>query len=271
MVEQSTLLQIIQFVGLITPALAILIELLINFHGGIENLTSKRTFPFEIQILFIGFGLILFGGLVIGIKLVATLDDPLVQAATSLIFGALPFLGLTVLVVNIRISGLKDESASLSDRFSSTLIYVSSVLLPLCLVLLLYLSPVYYYDNLINENLSWWIFNETIKPVWFFYVTGILLCYKAMYSLWHYDIIPSNKINKVIGQWFVISFTIGSMYLLLAGVMFLVYLGLNVFITTNIYGVPLFTQNSILSSIPYLWSAFISIILIFVDIEPDTN
>ena len=54
MVEQSTLLQIIQFVGLITPALAILIELLIRFHRGLSELQDNKQLPLEIQILFLG-------------------------------------------------------------------------------------------------------------------------------------------------------------------------------------------------------------------------
>lgn len=68
MASQTTLLQIIQFVGLLAPALAILIELLVRFHGGLDEISSSRKLPVEIQLLFIGFGAILLGGMVVGIQ-----------------------------------------------------------------------------------------------------------------------------------------------------------------------------------------------------------
>jgi len=262
MATQSTLLQIIQFIALITPALAILIEILINFHGGLRDLTEKRNFPFEIQVLFLGFAFILLGGTIIGGQLVLTFDNRLTQSALILIFGALPFLALTILVMNIRISSFADESTTLSNKLVLGMKYGSSIALPAILTVLLYFGPLVYMKDFINVNVDWSYFSNNIEPVWYFYVSSGILGYKSMYALWSHDVIPSTNIGKILNPWFLASFTIGTMYLLIGITPFV---GYYVFIYI---GVPFVTKTSLLSILPFVWGGIITIALVFTDIDP---
>lgn len=265
MVEQSTLLQIIQFVGLITPALAILIELLVGFHGGLDSLTAQRELPVEIQILFIGFSALLFGGMIIGLQFGLTLENQLTQIATLLIFGSLPFLALTVLVMNVRVSGRVDSDASLANRTILSLRYVSSIITPLMLSVALYFYPIIYFHREINSSLSWWIFNDLVTPSLYFYSVAGILTYKLMYSLWNHDIIPSNDYGKVTGQWFVVSLTIMVFYIAIVGIVFAVFYVLVMF------EVPFMTPTSFFSAIPYIWSTLMILVLLFTEITPNES
>lgn len=265
MVEQSVLLQIIQFVGLITPALAILIELLVRFHGGLETLRADKELPIEVQILFIGFGAILVGGTVVGIQLVLTLSNQITQLAALFIFGGLPFLIISVLMMNIRISAISDPDTSIISQIPQILRKTSSISIPLLASSLLYLLPVRQFSTEINSNLNWWIFQGSIEPVWFFYVAGVIMLYKTMYSLWTHESIPSNNLDDVIGDWFVVSFTIGAFFLIFSGGIFVAYLLL------LLVSVPYVTVGSTLSAIPYLWCLFVLLAVLITDIDPDND
>lgn len=263
MVEQSTLLQIIQFVGLITPALAILIELLVRFHGGLEDISSQRDMPFEIQALFIGFSALLIGGVIIGIQLGQTLENRVTQIATLFIFGSLPFLAIAVLVMNIRISGIEESTNSLTKQTISSVKYSTSILFPLFLGALLFFYPIYHAESSLNSQLEWWIFSDSIKPAWYFYATAGILTYKLMYSLWVHNIIPDDDYGNIIGQWFVVSFTLTTLYLLVAGIPFAIYYGL------LMLDLPLITTQSLASAIPFLWGVVVVFATLAGEIDPN--
>ncbi|WP_231183539.1 hypothetical protein [Haladaptatus sp. DYF46] len=265
MVEQSTLSLIIQFVGLITPALAILIELLVRFHGGMDELTSERDIPFEIQLLFFSFCTLLLGGMVIGVQFGLMLDNRVTQTATMLIFGSLPFLALTVIIMNVRVSSVADSDSNLFERTMASFRYVSSIVLPLSLTIILYFSPIYYMSYKVDSTLNWWIFHSTIEPSLYFYLIAFALTYKFMYSLWSHGIIPGNNFENIIGQWFVVSFTILVFYLVLTGIVFAIYSGLIVL------RIPFFTRTSPISAIPYIWGSIVLLVTVYMEIDPDED
>jgi len=263
MEHQSTLLQIIQFVGLITPALAILIELLIRFHGGLDEIQEKKRLPIEVQVLFIGFGVILLGGMGVGFQMILTLDNQVTQFASILIFGGLPLLTISVILMNIRISVVSDSSSNLLRDIPTILQRASSVGVPLLFSGFLFFYPLIEFSSFINSNLNWWIFNDEIPPAWYFYIASGLISYKVLYSLWTHQSIPSDDLSGVAEDLFLVSFTAGAFFLLLSGLGFLPYYLL---LST---GVPFVTAASPLSAIPYLWSAFVLLAMIYNEIDPD--
>ncbi|NLV14075.1 hypothetical protein [Haloarcula argentinensis] len=265
MVQQSTLLQIIQFVGLITPALAVLIELLIRFHGGLEQLQDEKELPIEIQILFLGFSAILLGGMGVGVQMVLTLDNSITQFAALLIFGGLPLLAASVLAMNIRISPISDPSANLVQGFSAALQYTSSVGLPLLLSTLLYFGLTDWLRQWINTNLNWWIFVGNLEPVWYFYIVAAILVYKIMYSLFTHNTIPSDTLSNVMNDWFITSFTAGAFFLIVAGLVFVLY---RILISLSL---PFVTATSYLSAIPYIWSGFVVFALLYNELNPNQD
>lgn len=265
MVQQSTLLQIIQFVGLIAPALAILIELLVRFHGGLDELSAKKELPAEIQILFLGFSAILLGGMLIGVQFGLTLNNQLTQVATLFIFGGLPFLAISIILINVRISGISDPRSTTLENLIFNIKYALSIALPATLTVILFFGPVIIFRQDINSTLGWWIFNDSLDPVWYFYVMSGFSLYKSMYSLWIHDKIPTTNYTKSISGWYLISFTIGAFLLVLSGSVFMIYY---VLLTLEI---PFVTRTSLLSAIPYLWGGMMVLVIIVTEIDPDSD
>lgn len=265
MVQQSTLLQIIQFVGLIAPALAILIELLVRFHGGLDELSSKGELPVEIQILFFGFSGILFGGMLIGIQFGLTLNNQLTQIATILIFGGLPFLAIAIILINVRISGVSNPRSSTLENLSLNIRYALSIALPATLTIVLFFGGSYYLRQNINSIFDWWVFNDLVEPVWYFYAVSGFSLYKLMYSLWTHEYIPTTNYTKSISGWFLVSFTIGGFLLVLSGSVFGIYY---ILLTWEI---SFITRTSFLSAIPYIWGGMMVLVMTATEIDPDPD
>ena len=265
MVEQNVLLQIIQFVGLITPALAILIELLIRFHGGLNELQSNRQIPMEIQVLFLGFSGILLGGMGIGIQFMLTLDNQLTQIAVLLIFGGLPLLALSVLAMHVRISVISGTDTGIIEGFASSLNNAFSVSSPLLLTAIVYFGSITWFRDEINNTINWWIFNNELNTVLYLYIIGGLFLYKTMYSLWSHEKIPSDNIKDAIEGWFVVSFTLFVFWLVLSGPVFVLYY----FILP--LGIPFITPVSAISSIPYIWGGIVALAAIYNEVDPDSD
>ena len=263
MVQQSVLLQLIQFVGLITPALAILIELLVRFHGGLDELISNKELPFEVQVLFLGFSVILSGGMVVGIQFALGLNDPVTQVATFLIFGGLPLLAISVMAINIRISGVSDPTSSLLDNAFISIRYASSIALPAILSAVLFFGSTYYFRAEINHAFNWWIFRGAVKPVWYFYALSAVSWYKSIYSLWMHSAIPTVDYTDAMGQWFVISFTIAAFLLIFSILVFGIYYAL------VLIRFPLMTRTSLLSAVPYLWGMMMALAVLLNEIDPN--
>ena len=265
MANTQTLLQIIQFVGLIAPALAILTELLIRFHGGLEQLATNKKLPIEIQILFIGFGGILLGGMIVGIQLGLTLNNRITQIATILIFGGLPFLAIAVILMNIRISGVSDPSEGIMENLVKNVKSAISVISPLILSFILCFGPLDYFAVQIDTHLSWWIFQSDFQPIWYFYLASALFVYKVEYSLWSHNIIPTEDVGQVFENWFVSAFTVVTFFIVLSGPLFFIYR------VAIYYRLPYLSETSILSAIPYLWGSIVVLALLYLDVDPEDD
>jgi|GEM_PF-6539230 len=265
MVSSNTLLPLIQFVALITPALAILMELLVRFHGGLSELQETRDIPVEIQVLLLGFSALLFGGMIIGMQLLTTFSDRITQIATFLIFGALPLLAFSVLIVNIRLTDIGPDDVGVFGRLRAGFRVSASIVSPILLSLALYLGIVNSAENSINTSINWWVFHEIIDPSWFFYAASIYSTYLVLYVLWSNGLIPTSNLSSPIENWFVVSFTVLSFYLLLAGPVFIFYFFLN-----NL-GMAIFSDPSPVGAIPYIWMVILMLALPYTDLNPDSD
>lgn len=265
MVSQPSLLQLIQFVGLITPALAILTELLVSFHGGLDSLVSKKNIPFEVQILFLGFGAILLGGMIIGIQFGLRLDDPVTQVATFLIFGGLPFLAIAVLVMNVRLSGAAQTTTGIADALIISTRKSISVAIPIILTVFVYFYPILQYQDAINRVLNWWIFHNGLSASWYFSGLSILLLYKLLYALWIHDIIPAVEYGTVLEQWFIVLFTLTGFLVLLVLPVFGVYY----FLIQQ--SLPYVTATSPLAAVPFIWGVIVVVAVLYTEIDPNTD
>lgn len=265
MVQQSILLQIIQFVGLIAPALAILIELLVRFYGGLSELESSNKLPIEIQILIFAISSILVGGMVIGLQFGLTLNNQVTQFATLAIFGGLPFLTLSLLIINVRISSISRPDTSTLDDLLFGIRLSISILLPISLSLFLYFVPFYWFQDTLNDLVGWWVFLDELQPVWYFYVISIFALYKTSYSLWVHNKIPSTNYSEILEHWFVVSFTIYAFMIIFAGLPFVVFFGL---LELNI---SFITQTSPILAVPFILGFLLILVVVYVEIDPDSD
>ena len=262
MADQATLLQLIQFVGLIAPALAILIELLVGFHGGLRSMAENKEVPREVLILFVGFGMILTGGMVIGFQLISTIEGQLTQLAVALLFVGLPFMALSILGVNLRIYGATAEDRSLTETALMIPKMVVSNGFPLFVLVTVFWAPPAYFEMSINSLISWWIFNNTIEPVFYSYSVSALLSFKVVYSLWSHNHIPNTDVSEVIEPSLQGAFVVGLFWLLFSTPVFAAYY---VLLALN---VPFVNSTSLLSSIPFIWGGLLSVVLLSPDLDP---
>jgi len=262
MADQATLLQLLQFVGLITPALAILIELLVGFHGGLKSMATDKKVPSEVLILFFGFGMILIGGVVIGFQLIETIEGQSTQIAAALVFIGLPFIALSVFGVNLRIYGVATETRG----FRGTALMISKLMvntgIPAFILLAVFGVPPVYFTETINSTLNWWIFNNDLQPILYFYLMGALLSFKVIYSLWSHSLIASTNVTGIFEPSLKGTFVVGTFWLLIAGPLFLAYYGMLIF------NVPFIDATSLLSAVPFTWGTFLTLILLSPDLDP---
>lgn len=262
MVQQSTLLRIIQFVGLLAPALAILIELLIRFHGGLDALKKEKSIPVEIQVLLFAFITILLGGMAVGLQMTLTLDNQLTQLASLLIFGGLPFLAMSVLVVSLRISVDSPSDAGFIEETITYIKYSISLGLPLILSPTVYFGTVYLLRDSLNSQFDWWIFANELDPAWYFYIAAGVISYNIIYSLWKYEYIPSNYIPGIIETWLDAALVNTMLFLMF----FVPSFGL--YYVLLLLEIPFFTPTSIISAVPYLITSFAILIVFLMDEDP---
>jgi hypothetical protein len=255
----STLLNIIQFVGLIAPALAVLLELLIRFHGGIDDMTKNKRLPIEVQILMLGFVSTIIGGVVIGTRLVEKFESPVITLATGIIFMGLPLVVLSVVLFNIRLSPLASGAASFTEMISATVSLAGGIFTPVLIVGVSWVAPVYFLRGYISQNLSWGIFSSDLPILAVFGLIAVVLSYECAYLLWKEGNITGPINWDVMQPILVLQFT------LLA---FLLLLSLAVFIPFGILAHP---QISVLSyssgfmNIPFIWMAFLLFVIVVMD------
>lgn len=98
MVEVSLLSSLLQFVALAIPAIALIMDVVINLRGNPEDTDSNID---GLWLMELSLYMLLVGGLFIGYELLQHLQSPLVQLGASFILLALPSLGVAI-VISLR-------------------------------------------------------------------------------------------------------------------------------------------------------------------------
>lgn len=264
MVEQSALFSIIQFVGLITPAIAIVTELVIRFHGGVEKMSEERMVPVEVQILFIGFIAIVFGGMLVGFRLLTTISDGITRASALLIFGGLPFVAVSLLLMNVRISTNIDTDVGAIVGAKTIGTFSFSILLPTVLNTIIYVGAVYWASGLLDFLFGWWIFAGTVPVVWFFYLIALLIVFKSVYSVWRQNLIPSRQMGAAVQESIVVSIVASLFLFVVSGPVFaLNYALVNFGGVIGVFVAP----ESIIASIPFIWTLLVLMLVLAIPID----
>ncbi|WP_140408828.1 hypothetical protein [Natronolimnobius baerhuensis] len=122
MPDQELLLSLLQFVGLVAPAIAILMQALMSFHDSMD--INRSGFPLELELLTVSLLMIVSGGIVIGVSLLSQLDNPLVILGTGLTFLSLLFVIGAIITTIIRSAWLRSSA----DDFKTHLLNLTSIL-----------------------------------------------------------------------------------------------------------------------------------------------
>jgi hypothetical protein len=189
MVKDSFLLNLLQFVALVAPALAILMQVVLT----IEDDRNLDVGPFsvdELRILQLSLVIVLSGGVIIGSKLIASIDDLTVVLGMSLIFGGLPFSAIAVLLMaNKSAYTGASGSESLAEQVRRNLSNASSVLLsagfPAVVYFLLYDHSKAWVDELLNFG---FFYQGEITPSMFLAVGFAIMTATSLLTLSRYDI-----------------------------------------------------------------------------------
>lgn len=169
---------------------------------------------------------------------------------------------LSIAILNLRVSGVSDPSSGLLKSAMLNFRYIVSVVMPVILSIFLFFGSVHYFGDILNSNINWWVFNTQLDAAWFFYMVSGMASIKSTYSLWVHEYIPTTDLTNIVEAWFVISFTLGAFLVLLSGSVFLLYWAL---LAIN------FPFTSTISSVPYLWSILILLVVVITEIDPDSD
>jgi hypothetical protein len=180
-----------------------------------------------------------------------------------MIFGGLPFLAISILVVNVRMSSISREAESMIGGILVGGKLATSISIAIFVTGIIYFGIIVFAADFINGNFDWWIFGDGLKPTWYFYVIFGILVYKTAYELWKFDYIPTTELGKLLENWFVVCFTVISFFALLVGGIFIIFHGFIIF--------EILPKSTKLGSVPYLWGVFIVLIELFLEVDPEDN
>lgn len=250
MVEKTFLLSLLEFVALVAPVIAILMQAIVAFHDDIGSENSGP--PVEFRILQWSLIIVIFGGLLIGIRLLQFIDDPLVYAGVVLIFGSLPFLAIVLWLTNTRASWRSNQSLDFHHHVSNQARNIFSIGFSLTLIAGIYITVSYFSSDFLNKYIQYGLFskNDSLSPALFFQIVTFLLGIRVVLELNSQGFIPNQDFGVVTEKTIISYFTYLVMMTMFVAPVFIV------FSLMSIYVLPLFglDNSSSLLNIPYLWT-----------------
>lgn len=266
MIGKSGLLSILQFVALIIPAFAILMQIVtsIDIDEDIEVYSLKID---EFKIFQYSLISVIGGGALILYRLLSYIENSSVIIGVILIFGSLPMTVLGIWILSGRRSFEGSSSDSLSDHLQASL---GSTLRTLSSIVFVSIPPsfaIYLSSIYSNEYLSFGIFqNGWILTTHQFLSIGFLICIiKGVLTLNAGDTEIERTGGGQIGYEFGVGLLLVFLYLVFTAPLYLASIGL-LYVPENIFHIgkahPVF-------NIPYIWSTVVYYALLVFDFEPE--
>lgn len=253
--EQRLLLSLLQFVALIAPAIAILMQVIVALH---DEGNSEQSL-YEVRLIQWSLILVLLGGIIIGVELFNFITNTIVKIGIILIFGSLPFLAISIWLANTRYLWRKESDLNFIEHIFNRIISIGSISVSTIFSgFVLFISFSLTQGIMINYlNYGYFYENNLIRI--FFIIQFIVILILVILTLWGNNALPSTNLKKVVNNTFICFFTIYSFYLL-----FVVPVYIIVFLIVFIFEI---NKSNLFLNIPHIWSILIILILYLLPID----
>lgn len=193
MVESGFLLNLLQFVALVAPALAILMQVVLT----VEDDRNLEVGPFsidELRILQLSLVSILVGGAIIGGQLITFVNNLSITVGMVLIFGGLPFSAVAVfLMANKTTYAGKDSSTSLYEQIKENFTTAILIMLVAGLPAMVYFWLYEYTRKWVNTTFNFgFLYEGIVTPSLFLGAGFIIMVGKSLLTLSKYEIQDLN-------------------------------------------------------------------------------
>jgi len=255
--DEQFLLSLLQFVALVAPALALLMQVIQNRDA------SDDAF----KLLEGAFTLIIIGGLLILIRLLQQLEDFVTFIGTLMISGSLIFIAVAIwwrliplsLQFSLERESIEDIGNLIKKSFLSGLI----TMVPIALSFVSYFVFDRYLVQAVNlgpiRNI------ELLTPSELAIVILILLTVKIFIEMVDLSLVPYNKFTEAFSETAGISFAYLMLYFILVAPVFLLFSWGFI-----LFGDPLnIRSDSIIFAVPYVWALLMLIACLAISYEPD--
>lgn len=256
MASQELLFSLLQFVALVVPALAILMQVLDN-RDGVD--------PEAFRLLEGGLTLMVFGGIIIGGQLLNTISEISIVIGTISIFVAMIFAILAIWWRSLPIS-FNQTGSSITGVFNmfKKLMYFMVII---SFTSVFYLLPPYYLGGFLDKTLDIGPIRlmEQFSPSMFFTAAFSLLILRVVIYVVNTGIneISTDHFGSMVGI---------SLGLLLAFPVFsapsFILFKLLLLVPSNIADI---SPSNPIFLIPYLWSFFVLVVLFIVSIADEED
>jgi len=264
MVETSTLLDLLRFVALIAPVLAVLMQVVMKMEDD-RSITIGPVSVDELKILQLSMLFVLLGGCIIGIRLIDAVDDATVSAGMLLIFGGLPFSAVAVFLMANKSASGTPGSISLVNQIASNLEQALSIMIVAGLPTLLYFIIFRVSEAWFNQNLDiGFLHSSLILPSYLLAVSLVTMSVKALLTSRNYNITSWRRAVNLGFR--------NAIYLPVVFAVFVVPVYFIPYLLTNwnLIGLGVEKENFLLN-IPHLWFVIVCYVLIIFEYDPFSN
>lgn len=262
MVGTSFLLNLLQFVALVAPALAILMQVVLT----IEDDRTLEIGPLsidELRILQLSLVIILLGGGIIGGQLITAVDNTHIVLGMVLIFGGLPFSAIAVfLMANKAAYADEVSSSSLYEQMRNNFTNAVSIMLVAGIPAGAYFVMHEYLKDWVDTTFSFGIFHQGfVDPSMFLGAGFMAMVVKSLLTVFKYDIdYMGRSVNLGVRN---------ALYLPLGFCVFVAIPYAIVYFVVNppITDISVSKTNPLLN-IPHFWSFAVLYVLLAHDYDP---
>lgn len=255
MENRSFLIELLRFVALTAPALAIFMQV-INDRDGSRNASFR--------ILEAGLTIMVIGGLIIGSQLLLTLEEPTIITGSVFIFGSLPFVAMAIMwryipiSLDIDLSNIQDYGFLLKQIISLlTLLAVPVVLISFfwyvgseSIVQILSIGPI---QDLPNSTVT-----DLVAVIF-----GLLVirCYIYLINGREFPLEEGGQVGRYIGTCLAIILGLGLIAGPVYGLSYLLVYSLDDFMTIDTSGLIFLT--------PHAWMVLVLSVIYSTDINDE--
>lgn len=224
MVEQAELLSFLEYIALIAPAIAVLMQLSLRFQRGSDQEGNKAA-PVSFKLLQLSLLCTVIGGLLISSRLLMTISDPFILLGAGLVVIALLLLPFSILLIDstwgISLSSLSKEDVAKNG--ANRLRLVGSVILSVLFCAGIF-GGVFWIGQMAVDSYVQYGFlrgNDIITPSIFYGIILLFLYVRVLIILWNEGSLLQTHIQDTFTESLILSLSILVFYAAIVGSLYI--------------------------------------------------